>query len=87
MSIGDLGPGESALRYFAVTVDSNPPSGSIVNLIRISDDEGNGDEERIRVGSTPPAPAPALDRLGLVVALMMLLAVAGVALRRRPCER
>jgi len=80
--IGTLDPGEQGSVLFAVTVNDPAPA-MVVNLVRISDVDGVEDDDTESIGEPPPAPAPALNQLGIMAALLALLGVGLVATWRR----
>ena len=80
----DLPPGGSGSLLFAVRVDNPAGAVAIRNSVVITDEEGgesSGGDSTIVRGS---APVPLLSVRGILAAVALLTAVAGLYLRRRP---
>lgn len=82
LSVANIAPGGHASVLFAVTVDTPPGASLIRNTVTIAAAGGAGGSATV-VTLVGAAPAPALQSLGFVAALAILLAVAGVSMRRR----
>jgi fimbrial isopeptide formation D2 family protein/uncharacterized repeat protein (TIGR01451 family) len=84
---GPIDPGDSTA--FVISVLVLGPAGSVTNVATVStpgdidpDNDSSPDITPIR----PPAPAPTVSSVGMVFALLLLLAVASRALPRRPAS-
>ncbi len=85
---GPIAPGAS--RAFVISVHVLGPAGSVTNVATVStpgDIDPSNDSSPDITPIRPPAPAPTVSAVGMVFALLLLLAVASRALPRRPATK
>jgi uncharacterized repeat protein (TIGR01451 family) len=75
-AVPDIPPDGTGTLLFAVTVDTNPATLVITNMVRITDSEGGSGDGGNSTIVGRPAPAPAMTPWAVAAALALLAAVA-----------